>query len=231
MGLETAIATRLNETDPAPLKTIARLVRVIGEERAQALLTETLTAEAGEGLLTEDGQHRRTPGGAFFKLAKERLSPKERGRVFGPPPKHKSPSPPAALPLDWPDLLPVVTELLATPFHGDADKMKLTLIGKPGKIIEKGEVILTSLQGSKAPSLPKGLPAPPAEPTTCLVFIAAKQWRKVKAALDADPADRLVIEGYPVLDRRVVGGTMCLYAQSVTTMALQRAKQTPDKSG
>ncbi|GAB4457935.1 MAG: hypothetical protein Kow0031_38590 [Anaerolineae bacterium] len=43
-------------------------------------------------------------------------------------------------------------------------------------------------------------------------------------ALEADPKDRLIIEGYPAFDGRIGGGTMCLYAQSVTTTALQRAK-------
>lgn len=217
------IATQLNETDPGPVKTIARLVQVAGEERALALLAETLAVEADGGLLTEDGQRRRTPGGVFFKLAKAQLSSRERGRIFGPPPKAATPKK-TVVPPDWPELLPIVTELLAHSFPGDANKMKLTLIGKPGKIIEKGGMVLTSLRGGKAPALPKGLPAPPAEPTTYLVFIAAKQWRTVKPALDANPADRLVIEGYPVLDKRIAGGTVCLYAQSVTTTALQRAK-------
>lgn len=217
------IATQLNETDPGPVKTIARLVCVVGQERALALLAETLAVEADGGLLTEDGQRRRSPGGVFFKLAKAQLSSRERGRIFGPPPKAATPKK-TVVPPDWPDLLPVVTELLTNPFPGAANKMKLTLIGKPGKIIEKGEMVLTAIQGGQAPALPKGLPAPPAEPTTYLVFIAAKQWGKVKPALDADPADRLVIEGYPVLDKRIAGGTVCLYAQNVTTTALQRAK-------
>ncbi len=230
MGIVGSIAAALGETETEPQKAIARLVKVAGEERALALLAEAQAIEAGEGLLTADGQ-RRTPGGCFFKLAKDRLSPQERGRVFGPPPK-RNPSPKKPLgPPDWAELLPVATAIVTNPTHGQADKMKLTLIGKPGKIIEKGELVLTTLTGAKTPALPKGLPIPPTEPTTTLVFIAVKQWRKVQPALQTDPADRLIVEGYPVLDKRIGGGTLCLYAQSVTTTGLQRAKFAADKPG
>jgi hypothetical protein len=225
------IAAALNETAPVPTKTIVRLVEVMGEEYALALLVDTLALEAGDGLVKKNGQ-RRTPGGVYFKLAKDRLSRQERGAVFGVPPKRKAAAAKQpGVPLDWPALLPVVTELLANPPHGEADKMKLTLIGKPGKIIEKGEVVMTTLVSTKAPSLPKGLPAPPAELTTTVVFIAAKQWRKVQPALQADPTDRVIVEGYPALDKRIGGGTLCLYAQSVTTTGLQKAKFAADKPG
>ena len=100
--------------------------------------------------------------------------------------------------------------------------MKITLIGRPGRIVEKGQVVLTSMQGAKAPSLPKGLPAPPAEATPYIVYIAARQWRKVAQAMQ-NPQDRLIIEGYPVLDKRL--GTIAVFAQSVTTKLLQAAKQ------
>ena len=75
-----------------------------------------------------------------------------------------------------PQLGPVAANLSQT---GEATAMKITLIGRPGRIVEKGQVVLTSMQGAKAPSLPKGLPAPPAEATPYIVYIAAKQWRKV----------------------------------------------------
>ena len=226
------IAAQLNETEPLPLKLIASLVQVMGEEYALALLADTLTLEAGDGLRIKEGR-RRTPGGVFFKLAKDRLSPLERGQVFGLPPKRKAATAKkvARVPLDWPALLPVITELLATLPYGEADKMKLTLLGRPGKIIEKGDLVMTSLASQKAPSLPKGLPAPPAEPTTTLVFMAAKQWRKVQPILAADPTDRLLVEGYPALDKRIGGGTLCLYAQNVTTVGLQQAKSAAKKPG
>ena len=38
-----------------------------------------------------------------------------------------------------------------------------------------------------------------------------------------NPQDRLIIEGYPVLDKRL--GTIAVFTQSVTTKLLQAAKQ------
>jgi hypothetical protein len=98
----------------------------------------------------------------------------------------------------------------------------ITLIGRPGRIVEKGEVVLTSMQASKAPSLPKGLPPVPIDPTTYVVFIAQKQWKKVAQAIK-EPQDMLIVEGYPVLDKRL--GTITVFVQSVTTRLLQAAKR------
>jgi hypothetical protein len=61
------------------------------------------------------------------------------------------------------------------------------------------------------------------ERTVYLTFIARKQWRKVAAALEADPEDRLIVEGYPALDKKL--GVIGVLAQSVTTTGLQAAKR------
>lgn len=79
-----------------------------------------------------------------------------------------------------------------------------------------------SLNLLKLPTLPKGLPAPPAQPTTFIVYVAAKQWRTVEAAL-ADPRDVLIVEGVPMYDERLPG--VALMAQSVTTKTLQATKR------
>jgi hypothetical protein len=55
-----------------------------------------------------------------------------------------------------------------------------------------------------------------------LVYVAARQWHKVEAAL-TDPTDRLIVEGYPVLDGRLQALTV--YATNLTTVAWQRAKR------
>lgn len=104
---------------------------------------------------------------------------------------------------------------------------KLTLIGRPGRVIQAGDCVITTLQSSgKLPTLPKGLPTPPAQPTTFVVYIAAKQWRKVEAAL-TDPNDALIVEGAPVYDERLPG--LAVLAQSVTTKVLQAAKRQADQ--
>ena len=83
-------------------------------------------------------------------------------------------------------------------------------------------MLILALQSATAPSLPKGLPAPPAQPTNYLVFVSQKQWKRVAEALQ-DPEDKLIIEGYPVHHPRFTGITV--YATQVTTTRLQAAKR------
>jgi hypothetical protein len=221
------IATDLGETEPDPLKTIERIVKVLGEERALALLDETLKIESEGGMLTENGSQRRTTGGVFFRLVKTKTTGRERGLIFilkhPPAPKEKP------LPLSPEEWLALSAEALKS-VKGEISKVKITVIGRPGRVIEKGEVVITSMQNTKVPTLPGGLPAPPSEPTTYLVYIAQKQWRKVKDSLDQNADDKLIIEGYPVLDKRIgQGGALTIYAQSTTTKLLEQAKREQKK--
>jgi hypothetical protein len=101
--------------------------------------------------------------------------------------------------------------------------VKITPVGRPGRIVEKGSVVLTTMQSSKAPTLPRGLPEPPGEPMTCVVYIAGKQWRKVAEAI-RDPQDKLIVEGYPAFDKRL--GALVVFATSVATVKnLQAARR------
>jgi hypothetical protein len=124
-------------------------------------------------------------------------------------------------PLPWTAAAAALSQLLEQ--KGSAMTAKLTLVGRPGKIIDKGDVILTTVTVAAIPPLPKGLPEAPADPTVYLVFIARQQWRIVAAALDADPADRLIPEGYPVHEKKL--GVIALLTQMVTTTGLQAAKR------
>jgi hypothetical protein len=217
----TAIAQQLGETEKQPVAIIGRLVRQVGVDAALALLQETQQIEAQGGLLLPDGSRRRTPGGVYFHLAKERLPGWDRRAVFrrgrrrsGPPAR------PPAPPFAWADRLAPVQE--AQPESGEATTVKITLIGRPGRVVERGDVVLTTLRSGNPPNLPKGLPAPPAEPTTYIVLIARKQWAKVAEAIQ-DPDDALIIEGYPALDPQLRG--IAVFTQNVTTKKQQAAKR------
>src|SRR5687767_9368582 len=61
---------------------VQRVITVIGLERAEDLLQQTLAVEAQGGMLTEDQQRRRPPGGVFFKLVKAQTTPAERKAIF-----------------------------------------------------------------------------------------------------------------------------------------------------
>lgn len=215
-NLITIIATTLGETDVSAHATIGRLVEALGKETARDLLANTLRIEADGGIQTDDKTRRRTPGGVFFKLAKDATTPKQRRDIFGPTWAKK----PKMEPLSWEAIKDCIDDILVKP--GDTSTVKISIVGKPGRIIEKGNVVITSMQNSQPPSLPKGLPSPPSDKTTYVVYIAIKQWRKIKDALK-NPEDKLIIEGYPVFDRRIgQTGAMTIYAQSATTMMVQR---------
>lgn len=223
------IAEALSEIEPGPLRAIKRVVMVLGEDRAQALLEQTHQIEAAGGLPTEDGAQRRTPGGVYFKLVKSQTKPKERWAIFGP---LRAAATPRAKPqpLTWKECAALVTELLKST-QGEATTVKTTLIGRPGRVIEKENLVITSLQSGKVPSLPKELPQPPTEPTTYVVYIAHKQWNKVKDSLSRYPDDKLIVEGYPVFDKRIgQSGAMTVYAQNTTTKLLEQAKREQQKA-
>jgi hypothetical protein len=217
------IAARLGENKAGPLGELERLVAAIGADRALALLDEALKLVAAGGQLTDDGRRKRTAGGIFFKLAKDQMTPAERAAVWSHVRRLKA----KVTPLTPAEVEAMLKQALTR--KGALTTVKMTLIGRPGRIIVKGEVVLTSLQSSgKAPALPRGLPTPPTEPTLYVVYIARKQWQKVAEAIK-NPQDVLIIEGYPTFDKRLQA--MTVFALNTTTKLLQQAQRAQQKAG
>jgi hypothetical protein len=61
---------------------LGRVLRRLGQERCSQVLTDALALEASGGMLTKDGTRRRTPGGTFFQLVRDRCTGRERHRIF-----------------------------------------------------------------------------------------------------------------------------------------------------
>lgn len=214
-----AIAQALDETNAIALDQIQRAVECLGEVESQALLQEALDIETKGGMLTSNEERRRTPGGVFLYLVRTRTTPKQRRYIWPKLKKKKTSENPI---FDWNDRIALVNQ--ATESLGEANTVKITLIGRPGRVVEKNNVVLTVMMGSKAPPLPRGLPTPPTESTRYVVYIARKQWRRVATALDADADDQLIVEGYPMFDERLK--TVAVFAIHTTTKALQAARRT-----
>src|SRR3712207_5435380 len=102
--------------------------------------------------------------------------------------------------------------------------MKLLLVGRPDttKTIVQHGYVQTTLQLLRAPFLPKGLPAFPEPPTTYVLYIATKQWKRVADALQ-DPEDVLVVEGVPTVEASYQSITV--YVTMCTTKKLQAARR------
>jgi hypothetical protein len=115
--------------------------------------------------------------------------------------------------------LPLTQEITGDDL-GTATTAKMTLVGRPGKIIERNGSIMTMMESTKVPSLPKGLSAPTDTPTRYVVHIAAKQWKKVEEAIK-DPEDALIIEGFPKMDSEL--SAIAVFTTNVTTKKLQAA--------
>jgi PHAX RNA-binding domain len=225
--MDTLTVEQLAEILQEPKVPLLRQVlRTVGPERCVAILAETLTCEANGGMLTKDGTRRRTPGGVFFQLVKERVTPQERQRLFPPPgPRHHQ-TPAPARPQGHPQA-PTWEEVqaLAQTLPQGAATVKLTLIGRPAldAVQTRPTYVAFRMQGKEPGPLPKGLPPVPNQhPIAWLVVIALRQWNRVKDSLAAHEDDTLIIEGHPV----VAGdGTHVLLVQNCTSTVQQREKK------
>src|SRR5690242_19464474 len=95
-ALVAQLAAELGETAAEAQVLIKKVVRTLGAERTRRLVDEAKAIEADGGMLVPDGSRRRTLGGVFFKLAKERASPEERARIWSPKKRRPQATPTAA---------------------------------------------------------------------------------------------------------------------------------------
>jgi hypothetical protein len=225
--IAAAIAAQLGESAPHVIGQIQRIVDHLGAKAAYGFLDKTKQCLAEGGVLTHDGNRKRSPGGTFFFLVRGGVTAEQHQAIW---PEHQLPGhlrprrtkPPR---LSWDEARAAVPEALSQ--QGTAMSAKLTLVGRPGKIIEKEHVIITTFTSDKAPSIPRGVPKAPETPVVYLVFIARKQWERVAESLAADEDDRLVVTGYPVLDKETEA--IVVLGQSVTTTSQQEKKRPYDK--
>src|SRR5919198_4981635 len=175
---------------------LAEVLRMLGQDRCAAILADTLACEANGGMLTKDGTRRRTPGGVFFQLVKDRATRQERHRLFySPTPGH--PKPPAPVQALAQPQVPTWEEVqaLAQPLPQGEATVKLTLIGRPAldAIQTRPTYVAFRMQGKAPGPLPKGLPpVPDQQRIIWLVVIALRQWNRVKDTLAAQADDRLI---------------------------------------
>jgi PHAX RNA-binding domain len=221
--MDPLIIERLAEVLQEPnVPLLRQVLRLLGPDRTNAVLTAAIEREATGGMLTKDGTRRRTPGGTFFQLVREQATRQERHRLFPRVTTPAQPRTPQAPPvLTW-DEARTLIQTLATAPSGEARTMKLTLIGRPGKIETRGQAVVFRMQGKSPGALPRGLPLVPAQPPmTWNVMVALRQWNRVKDSLAADQDDQLIIEGYPLMQ----GSQHVLLAQSCVSMLQQRAQK------
>jgi PHAX RNA-binding domain len=219
------LAEQLGEADKRVHKQLHHLVKLLGVERSLAFLERTLATEAEGGMMLPDGSRRRTPGGVFFFLVRTQGPPevqilwqRKRRQTLGG--NGSQPAVAATASLLWEERMALLRRVGAQ--KGSVSTVKITLIGRPGTVEQRGQCIVTTMQSSRMPALPKGLPTPPSASTTYTVYILGKQWRRVEEAI-RDPDDALILDGYPFLDGQ--SGTIAVFVLSATTRTLQAAQR------
>jgi hypothetical protein len=76
------ISKALGETDEGPVAQITAVLDALGDETTLALLAETERIEKAGGMERGDGKGRRSPGGVFFYLARQKLPKEQRAAIF-----------------------------------------------------------------------------------------------------------------------------------------------------
>lgn len=212
------IAAVLSESNAALVQTV---LDVLGAERTNALLMQTLEVEASGGMLVQSGKRRRSPGGVFFYLARTGVSKQERRSIFG---AQGEASPPKKTPPTWEQAGAAAAWAQSKDARkGEARVVNLTVIGRPKQVKKMDTCVILALTPKGPPPLPAGLPTAPegAGVGTVIVFVANKQWAKAAAFLQQDAEDELIVEGYPLFDPK--GQSTILLAKQCVSKGQQRA--------
>jgi hypothetical protein len=224
----TRIAKALGENQNHSRLMIGLIMETMGLEFADHFAQKTLDIEAQGGILLPDGSRRRTPGGVFYYLVRKEMNADQQIAVFGryregePLPPDDQPDVHAQQPpFYWWQRKEIFTDL--APEAGEMTSLRVVLIGRPKKTDVQDKVTRLEIKHSVSSStFPKGLPKPPVHNTLYIVYITAKQWRKVADALD-DPKDMLIIEGICAFDPDLK--RMVVYASNISSKALDKAKR------
>jgi hypothetical protein len=211
-----ALAQQLGETTFHVLQQLERCILVLGEATVDELLRETEQIEQDGGMLTQDGTRRRTKGGVFLYLARQRATPEQRAIIF---------------PLtDWrarnaarkakanrtattaPEPAAVAARERVTYVYPGVSLVKTTLKGRPiQSTVMNGYARLLFERTEAKDSFPTGIPAAPSEPQRVTVLVGLKQWKKVADELQK-PSVNLSVDGVMILEN----GKLVLRAQSVS---------------
>lgn len=213
-GQVAELAEQLGEVNPPAIGQIRRLIRRLGPDMVSEVADAAVLLDHAGGLLRRDGGRRTLGGIFFFLMAHHPIGQK----VVQPYYAFLIPPEPVTEPFVWSERLSFQVDP-----KGEVGNVKITVTGRPGHVTQANGFVSTVLSQKKVPSLPKGLPSPPPEPTEYMVFITNKHWGKVAAALDADPTDQVIVEGWCSLDAEAE--RIAVFALNTTTRGLQRKQR------
>lgn len=192
------IAKALGESDEGPLAQIKAVVDNLGEPACLTLLAETEKIEKAGGLMRGDGSGRRSPGGVFFFLARQRLPRDVRAAIFNDKkprdpnapksqpvlPAPKSSSSAAGVPPSQSGGLPRRRVFEVVPASKPASSPHPQAFSAPVPVRAEP-------RGAWPPSPPEGAFIPPELPAA---VVRAKAKQSAQSALDSlNPTDRYLL--------------------------------------
>ena len=213
------IAERLGETNEIPLWQITKIVERNGADFAY-FMVELAEEIHREGLMMVlDGSRPRTLGGVFFNAVRDGLAYKFRYEIFPPhdvkEKRIKHDIYVRNLPLfNWEgranDLAPIFSKSV-----GEVKSVNIVLRGNPKHIESRQEVVVfrMELNPTKADlQLPREMPPLPTEPSTYIVYVAMRQWKK-NIAKSVAKGQGLMVDGACVLDTAL--NAIVVYARGI----------------
>lgn len=189
---------------------LRRIVQHLGPNNALIILDETRTRVQKNGSHASDNAQQHTLSAVYFDLVKQQMSPIIRREIFSRP-YGPQPIDPAIPTFDWSDRGVVIAEIGTD--KGVVQTVKITLTGRPGKLVERDNCIITIMQDTESTAVPDELSTPPPNPTQYGVYMTRNQWTTVAEAL-RDPSNMLVVEGWPTYDAQL--GGIAVFALTVT---------------
>ena len=220
------IADALDEKQYGPRKLVRDVVDQCGADFAREVLRDTEEVMHAGGMLTNAGDRLRTKGGIFFYLARGRMTDETREAIFPPRivrDRRKEQVQTAHLPdFDWSQRAEVLNTLLTE--QGEVKSVNITLIGHPGKIETRKDVVITTMTHTGGVStLPRGVPSLPESPTVYTVYISLRQWNRIAETVQNTPEDPLIVEGVCAYDPELQA--IAIHTTYVTTKALEIEKR------
>ncbi|GAB4517562.1 MAG: hypothetical protein OHK0046_24240 [Anaerolineae bacterium] len=220
------IADSLNETDKKPRRQIMKIVELMGPEFAQQILKESLEIEANGGMMIASGERRRTPGGVFFYIAREKMPEEARMEVFYAWYAHaarRAEREAKYEPFDYTQRAELLARIL-NENRGEIAELKVTLSGRPTEIERRQHLVVMAMDYHipETFALPSGVPSPSREPVTYTVYVSARQWEPVEEALQKGD-DELMLDGVFGIDPET--NTIAIYTTYVTTKKLYKRQQ------
>ena len=183
---------------------VRRIVQHLGIDSALAILDETRSRVKHDSSALDH-----TLSSMYFSLVKQQLSPSIRREIFSRP-YGPQPIDPFAPTFDWSDRGVAIAEIGTD--KGVVQTVKISLTGRPGKLVERDNCIITIMEDTELATVSDKLPTPPANPTQYGVYMTRDQWMGVAEAL-RDTSNMLVVKGWPTYDAQF--GGIAVFASDV----------------